>query len=73
VHQLLDPIDGRVVQTSQRTNLDIKPPSLDAVKQFLALQTQFFCQLVDACGQRQLLLGGGLGRFFGRDDPIDQG
>jgi hypothetical protein len=56
--QLLDPIDHRGIEARQSAGLDVEVPLLDQVKQFRALQAQFFRQLVDTGGQLQLLLGG---------------
>ncbi|WP_173878227.1 hypothetical protein [Singulisphaera sp. GP187] len=58
MHQLPNLVDRRRVQACQGAELDIKTPSLDPVKQLLALETQFLRQLMDTRGQRQLLLGG---------------
>ena len=54
-HQLSDPLHGRRVETGQGTHLDVQPPFLDSLEQLLALQSQFFRQLVNTRGQRQLL------------------
>ena len=82
VDQLFDPIDHRGIEARQRAWFNVKAPLLDAFNQFRALKAQFFRQLVDTDGQRQLLLGGapameaGLARSVGimhGSDRSDQG
>ena len=55
LHQPSDPLHGRRVETGQSAHLDVEPPLLDSLEQFLAFQSQFFRQLVNTRGQRQLL------------------
>ena len=54
-HQLPDPLHGRRIETRQGVDLHVQPPLLDSIEQLLALQSQFFRQLVNTRGQRQLL------------------
>ena len=58
VHQPLDPIDLILAKTREDAGLDVKPPRLDSVEEFLTFQPKLFRQLMDARGQRRLLLNG---------------
>ena len=46
-------VDGS--RLARALDLDVEPPFLDSLEQLLALQSQFFRQLVNTRGQRQLL------------------
>lgn len=58
VDQFLDQVDRGGIETCDNAGFDVESPLLDSLDQFRAFQAQFFRQLMDAGGQRQLLLGG---------------
>src|SRR5438105_2538952 len=55
IHPLLDLLHGRRIETRQCAEFDVQPPFLNSLEQLLSLEPQFFRQLVNTRGQRQLL------------------
>ena len=55
IHPLLDLLHGGRIETSQCAEFDVQPPFLNSLEQLLSLEPQFFRQLVNTRGQRQLL------------------